>query len=259
MKKKVILNFIVVLFIIMFIYLNKDSIIIFKGNIIRSFSRTILEEKRYILILEGVKITLIISIFSIFFGSLLGCLISYMESNNILKKILFLFVKLMQGIPITVMLLITYYVIFASINIAPIYVAIMTFSIYFSAYVSEIVNGAIDSLDKRQIQAAYAIGFNKIQTLKFIIVPQILVYIIPVYKNEVVSIIKLTSVCGYISVMELTKATDIIRNRTYEAFFPLIFTAFIYFLICTTFGKFMDRIYLRLNPREDIRRGGSNA
>lgn len=92
-------------------------------------------------------------------------------------------------------------------------------------------------------------GFTKFQTFKYIIVPQALSYVIPVYKNESVSLIKSTSIAGYISVMELTKASDIIRNRTYEAFFPLIFTAMIYFLICYIFCKLLDFMYIKTNPK----------
>ena len=126
--------------------------------------------------------------------------------------------------PITVLLLIFYYVIFGKININPIIVAIITFSLYFSAYTSEIFRGAYLSLNKSQIISSYALGFNKIQTIHYIVLPQILTYIIPVFKNESVSLVKLTSIAGYISIMDLTKASDIIRNRTYEAFFPLIST-----------------------------------
>jgi len=82
-------------------------------------------------------------------------------------------------------------------------------------------------------------------------------YVIPVYKNEIVTLIKLTSITGYISIMDLTKASDIIRNRTYEAFFPLIITAIIYFIICYFIGKILDIIYAKVNPRKNV--GGKNV
>lgn len=165
---------------------------------------------------------------------------------NILSYII---VRFLQGVPVTVLLLTFYFGIFGDISIEPILVAIITFSIYFSAYVSEIVKGAFLSINRTQIDSAYALGFSKIQTVKYIIIPQVLSYVIPVYKNESVSLIKSTSIAGYISVIELTKATDIIRNRTYEAFFPLIFTALIYFIICYAFCKILDLVYKKINPR----------
>ena len=111
------------------------------------------------------------------------------------------------------------------------------------------MKGAYASINKNQIYSAYSMGFTKKQTLRFIILPQVLSYMIPVYKNEMVSLIKLTSIASYISIIDLTKASDIVRNRTYEAFFPLIFTAFIYFLICFLLGKLLDYADKRMNPR----------
>ena len=168
---------------------------------------------------------------------------------KILKIISLVFVRFLQGVPVTVLLLTFYFGFFGSINIEPIIVAVIAFSIYFSAYVCEIIKGAFSSINRTQIDSAYALGFTKIQTFKYIVFPQVLSYVILVYKNESVSLIKSTSIAGYISVMELTKASDIIRNRTYEAFFPLIFTALIYFIICYVFCKLLDLIYKKVSPR----------
>lgn len=253
MKKKVEYIFYVILLLLLMyiIYANKDLLIEFINNVKVSFNRTLIEENRYILILEGLKATLIISIFSIILGTLLGLLLflirrSKIKIFNILSCIV---VSLLQGTPVTVLLLIFYYVIFGKININTIAVAIITFSIYFSAYASEIFRGAYASINRTQIYSAYSLGFTKFQTLRYIILPQVLSYVIPVFKNESVSLIKSTSIAGYISIMELTKASDIIRNRTYEAFFPLIFTAIIYFLICLIISKLLDFIYKKINPR----------
>ena len=168
---------------------------------------------------------------------------------KVLNILSYIIVRFLQGVPVTVLLLTFYFGIFGDISIEPILVAIIAFSIYFSAYVSEIVKGAFLSINRTQIDSAYALGFTKLQTVRYIIIPQVLSYVIPVYKNESVSLIKSTSIAGYISVIELTKATDIIRNRTYEAFFPLIFTALIYFIICYAFCKLLDLVYKKINPR----------
>lgn len=245
MKRKIIILFTIILFIL----LLQNNLYNYFVIIRNSFNRAILEEARYILILKGLKSTIIISLLSILLGTLLGILLFIINHNKIFSKLSQLFIKFIQGTPITVLLLLFYFGIFGNINIEPTLVAILAFSVYFSAYCCEIIRGAYSSLNKTQIYSAYALGFNKIQTLKYIILPQILSYIIPVYKNETISLIKSTSIAGYISIIELTKASDIIRNRTYEAFFPLIFTAFIYFIICYVFGKTLDYIHIKINPR----------
>lgn len=255
MKKKVLKIFLLLLVIVLVLVVFKNEIFILIEDVSYSFYRTVIEEQRYELLFEGFLSTTIISIMSIILGTLMGIVIYYLRKCHyeIIKKISRYFVSIIQGVPITVLLLTFYYVIFGKVNIEPMLVAIITFSIYFSAYVSEIFRGAMDSINVSQIHSAYALGFNKYQTLKYIILPQALTYTIPVYKNEIVSLIKLTSIAGYISIMDLTKASDIIRNRTYEAFFPLIITAIVYFILCYLIGKILDLIYKKINPRNYAR------
>ena len=246
------IKYCIILFLILIVtVISKDVIIDFFKDISNSFNRTVIIEKRYILFFKGLKSTLLISFLSIIFGTLLGLILFLLQKSKIrsLNILSYIIVRFLQGVPVTVLLLTFYFGIFGDINVEPILVAIITFSIYFSAYVSEIVKGAFLSINRTQIDSAYALGFSKIQTVKYIIIPQVLSYVIPVYKNESVSLIKSTSIAGYISVIELTKATDIIRNRTYEAFFPLIFTALIYFIICYAFCKILDLVYKKINPR----------
>lgn len=250
-KAKFIKLFIILFLILVVITISIDGIIDFLKNISNSFNRTVVAEKRYILFLKGLESTVLISFLSIVFGTLLGFVLFLLQKSGIrfLNILSCIIVRFLQGVPATVLLLIFYFGIFGDINIEPILVAIIAFSIYFSAYVSEIIKGAFLSINRTQIDSAYALGFTKLQTIRYIIVPQVLSYIIPIYKNESVSLIKSTSIAGYISVIELTKATDIIRNRTYEAFFPLIFTALIYFIICYAFCKLLDLVYKKINPR----------
>lgn len=262
MNKKITKIIYIVLIIILssiLIILLRNNILKFIQNISNSFYRTVIEEKRYVLLFKGFSSTLLISITSIIFGTTLGLVICYFGriKNKLLKKISEIYINLIQGIPITILLLTFYYIIFGKVNIEPNIVAILTFSLYFSAYTSEIFRGSLGTINNSQVQSAYALGFTKIQTLRFIIIPQAISYIIPVYKNEVVTLIKLTSIAGYISIMDLTKASDIIRNRTYEAFFPLIITAIIYFMICYFIGKILDIIYVKVNPRKKV--GGNNV
>ena len=253
--KKIIIKITLFLISISLLIIFRDKILNICQIIYESFYRTVLEEERYKLLLNGLLSTITISLFSIFIGTILGLIIYFIRKGKIkiISSIFKFYVKFIQGIPITVLLLTFYYVIFGKTNIEPIIVAIITFSLYFSAYTSEIFRGAIESTNYSQIQSAYSLGFTKIQTFRYIIFPQVLVYVIPVFKNEVVSLIKLTSITGYISIMDLTKASDIIRNRTYEAFFPLIITAIIYFIICYLIGKNLDLIYKKVNPRKFAR------
>lgn len=251
-NKFLILFLIIVIFVIILI-INKKYLFEIFANISNSFQRTLIDEDRYILILQGLKSTLIISFTSILFGTLIGIALFMLRISKfkVLSTISKIIINVLRGMPITVLLLIFYYVIFGKININPIIVAIITFSLYFSAYTSEIFRGAYLSLNKSQIISSYALGFNKIQTIHYIVLPQILTYIIPVFKNESVSLVKLTSIAGYISIMDLTKASDIIRNRTYEAFFPLIFTSLLYYLICYLYIKILNILYKKINPRKE--------
>ena len=250
-KIKFISTFIIMAFIMTLIILNKDNLLNIINNIITSFNRTLIEENRYKFFIKGLKNTLLISFTSIVFGTILGFILFLLQKTKykIINLVSYTIVRFLQGVPITVLLLTFYFGVFASVNINPILVAIITFSLYFSAYVTEIFKGAFASINKTQVASSYSLGFTKIQTLKYIVIPQILVYIIPVYKNASVQLIKSTSIASYISIMDLTKASDIVRNRTYEAFFPLIFVALIYFVICFLFCKLLDYVNKKVNPR----------
>lgn len=248
-KKQSWIFLIAIICCICLVYFNINSISDWLHNVYISFNRTLIDENRYILILKGLGTTVLISFASIVIGSILGLFLYLLQrTNNVfLEKTSKLIVHILQGIPITVLLLLFFYVVFANINIDPILVAIITFSIYFSAYMCEVYKGSYDSINENQINSAYALGFTKIQTIKYIVFPQMLSFALPVFKNESVTLIKLTSISGYISVMELTKASDIIRNRTYEAFFPLVVTALIYFVLCYLFGKMLDYLNKKIN------------
>src|SRR4029077_2064904 len=120
---------------------------------------------------------------------------------------------------------------FASVNISPVLVAVLAFGMNFAAYVSEMFRTGIEGVDRGQSEAGTAMGFTKTQTFGFIVLPQMVQRILPVYKGEFISLVKMTSIVGYIAVQDLTKAGDIIRSRTFDAFFPLILVAILYFLI----------------------------
>ena len=241
-------------FVLIFLFLNGERFPFFFQDVYNSFFRTVIEEKRYLLFLRGLKATLILSFGSLILSTVLGFFLFYLQhtKKKIFSFLSLFFVRLLQGVPVTVLLLIFYFVLFGRSNLPAIWVAILAFSLYYSSYISEIFKGAFKSIHQNQIDASYALGFSKMQTFQYILFPQLCSFILPVYKNEAVALIKSTSIAGYISIMDLTKASDIIRNRTYEAFFPLLFTALIYFILCSSVSKMLDLFYRRINLRRNF-------
>ncbi len=202
-------------------------------NIERSFYNNIIVEERYLLILDGLKTTLVISLLTTIFGTLLGGLVCLMRmsKNKIVQSIARIYISVLRGTPVLVVLMIIFYVVFASVNIDPVIVAVVAFGLNFAAYVSEMFRTGIEGVDSGQSEAGIALGFTKVKTFLYIILPQAIRRIMPVYKGELISLVKMTSIVGYIAVQDLTKASDIIRSRTFDAFFPLIFVAVLYFVI----------------------------
>ncbi|MHC1708361.1 MAG: ABC transporter permease subunit [Bacteroidales bacterium] len=204
----------------------------FFGSVKKSFYNNIIHEKRYLHIIDGLKVTLIISIFSAILGTIIGALICMMRMSKRrwMVETAKIYISVIRGIPVLVLLMIVYYIVFASVNINPVLVSIIAFGINFGAYVAEIFRSGIGGIDKGQRESAIATGFTKFQTFTYIIFPQALRPILPVYKGEFISQIKMTSIVGYIAVQDLTKASDIIRSRTFDAFFPLFMVAVLYFV-----------------------------
>ena len=150
--------------------------------------------------------------------------------------------------PMVVLLMVLYYLIFASVDIHAVIVAIIGFSLNFAAYAGEMLRTGIDSIPKGQREAALALGFNRFQSFTKVILPQALRQILPIYRGEFINMLKSTSIVGYIAIQDLTKASDIIRSRTYEAFFPLIATALIYFVTAWFLAGFLIWLDSRLDP-----------
>jgi polar amino acid transport system substrate-binding protein len=231
----------------------------FFKSLSNSFHSNLLREKRYMLILNGLKVTIIISIFAALFGTLIGGGICYlrMSKRKILSAIASLFITLIRGTPVLVLLMIIFYIIFASVNINPVLVAVIAFGINFGAYVSEMFRTSIESVDKGQREAGIASGFTRFQTFIYIITPQALRTVLPVYKGEFISLVKMTSIVGYIAVQDLTKASDIIRSRTFDAFFPLIMAAVIYLVIAWLLTWGLSHVEISVDPkRKRIKKAG---
>ena len=148
-----------------------------------------------------------------------------------------------------VLLMILYYVVFGKSGINAIWVGVIGFSLNFAAYTSEILRSGIESIDGGQREAALALGYSENQAFYKFIFPQASVRQLPVYRGEIISLLKNTSIVGYIAIQDLTKMGDIIRSRTYEAFFPLIATAIIYFILAWIISLILNAVLLKIDPR----------
>ncbi len=221
------------------------------GELAASFDRTFVREERWKLILHGLKITLLISVFSAILGTLLAFPVCMMRrsQHRFWRTLGHSYIALMQGTPILVILMILYYVIFAKVDINAVLVAIFGFSLNFAAYVSEMLRTGIEGIPKGQSEAAYALGFSRFAVFRHVILPQAVRSILPVYRGEFINVLKTTSIVGYIAIQDLTKMSDIIRSRTYEAFFPLIATAVIYFAVAWLLASGLSFVEYKLDPK----------
>ena len=208
----------------------------------QSFYNNLIKEDRYKQILDGLCRTSLISVSSIFLGTILGIIICFMNMHNshLLKVLASSYISLIRGTPILVLLMINFYVVFTQMPISSTIIAIITFAMNLGAYCSEMFRSSILSIDKGQKEAGLAMGFTNIQTFIFIIAPQVVKIVLPIFKGECISLIKMTSIVGYVAVQDLTKVSDIIRSRTFDAFFPLLVSAILYFLLAFIFSKLLD-------------------
>ena len=211
----------------------------------------LVHEDRWKLIADGLGVTAIISVMSTIFGTLLGAVVCWMRMshNTVLSKSAGVYIWLLRGIPVLVLLMIIYYIVFASVEVSPVLVASVAFGLNMAAYSAEMFRTGIEGVDRGQTEAGIAGGFTRAQTFLLIVMPQALRQVLPVYKGEVISMVKMTSVVGYVAVQDLTKASDIIRSRTFDAFVPLIATAIIYLAIAWLVAYLLDKVEWRITPR----------
>ena len=229
---------------------EKSKASVFFSNLKKSFIRNFITEDRWKLLLRGLGVTAALSVLTTIFGTLLGILICAMRmsGHTYITAFARIYIKTVQGIPILVLLMILYYLIFANSPVTAFWACVIGFSIDFSAYTAEIFRSGIEAVPPGQERAARALGFSKSSAFLQVVAPQALIYIIPVYMGELIAMVKQTSVAGYISVEDLTRASDIIRSRTYEAFFPLVLTAIIYFLLAWLLTQILKILKKRLDP-----------
>ena len=154
----------------------------------------------------------------------------------------------LRGIPVLVLLMLIFYVVFASVDINAVLVAIIAFGLNFAGYTAEIFRSGVESIDRGQGEAGIAMGFSRFAAFRQIVLPQTVQRVMPVYRGEFISLVKTTAIVGYIAVQDLAKASDIIRSRTFDAFFPLILVAVLYFLIAWVLMLALEAIERRLSP-----------
>jgi polar amino acid transport system substrate-binding protein len=216
-----------------------------------SFERNLLRENRWKMIAEGLRVSLIIAIFAFTLATLLGFGVCglRMSKNPVLRTIGNGYATVLRGTPMLVLLMIAFYVIFAKSSISGITVAIIAFGVNSSVPIGGILRTAILTVDKGQIEAARSMGFSKAGAFFTVTFPQAARVAFPLYTAEFVSLFKMTSVVGYIAIMDLTKAGDIIRSHTYDAFFPLIMVALVYLTVASTMVWLFNLISAKTNKR----------
>ena len=225
---------------------------VFISNIKDSFRRNFITEDRYKIMLTGLVTTVLLSLTAGIAGTLLGVVICFlrMRENPIERAFASLYIRLFRALPVVVLLLVLNYIVFKNSGLSPFQICAITFSIEFSAYCAEVFRSGINAVPSGQQRAAQALGFGRIQAFQKVIWPQAMVHILPVYSGQFISTVKLTSVAGYISVVDLTKASDLIRARTYEAFFPLFVTSIIYIFLCYILVTLLRILEKKINPGE---------
>jgi len=235
-----------------------------ESNIIQSvkdsFYKTFIKENRYELFVKGIITTLYITVMSAILGTGLGIFlfIIYWQENKALNKIIDKCNGAILGIPSVVLLMIMYYVVFSNSILTESLVAIVTFTILLSIGVFGLIKTGVQALGTGQIESATDLGFTKKQTLLKIILPQAILNIMPLYKTKIVDHLKATAIVGYIAVQDLTKMTDMVRSRTFEAFFPLIVTAILYYILGRLLYVLLSYIEHKMMPgnhRSSIMKG----
>lgn len=226
------------------------------GTLQEKFYSAFILEDRYVFFLTGLGNTLLITVFAAIIGILIGFLVAIVRTTHdtaakknpvlsILDGLCKVYLTVIRGTPATVQLLIMYYIIMSGSN-NKILIAIMTFGVNSGAYVAEIVRSGIQSIDKGQFEAGRSLGFNYVQTMWYIIIPQAFKNVLPALANEFITLLKETSISGYIALNDLTRAGDIIRSLTYDTFFPLLTVAAIYLIMVMILTALVGKLERRL-------------
>lgn len=228
-----------------------ESNMSFTDKLKRSFHKTFIKERRWELFAEGTGITVLITLSSIVLGTLLGFIMYMMcrHGNRFANAVTDFFLWLIHGLPTVVLLMILYYIVFGSTKLGGTWVSIVGFSMMFACSMYDMLKVGCNAIGRGQTEASRALGYTDSQSFFKIILPQAAGHFLPIYRSEIVTLIKETSVVGYIAVLDLTKISDLVRSRTYEAFFPLIATAVVYFIISGLMTAIVKKIETNIDPK----------
>jgi len=236
--------------------------------LVEEFKFNFIEGARWKYIINGLGVTLTVTFFALILGAFIGVITAMIrctyDKNKkdmypgfaktmlaILNGITQVYVTVIRGTPVVVQLLIGYFIIFVSTT-NTVLVASLVFGFNSGAYLSEIIRGGIMSIDPGQFEAGRSLGFNYVDTMRWIIIPQAFKIVLPSLGNECIALLKETAVCGYIGLMDLTKGGDVIRGRTFSAFMPLIVVALIYLGIVLILSWLIGRLERRLRGNERV-------
>lgn len=239
----------------------------FFDGLYQNFVKTFITDDRWVQLLNGLLVTVEITLFAAAIGIAIGFLIAIIRStydmnlsgkkcrsfgDYILKIVNFIcniYITVIRGTPVVIQLMIMYFIVFASSRDG-IIAAIISFGINSGAYVAEIVRSGIMSIDKGQFEASRSLGFDYKSTMIHVIIPQAFKNILPALGNEFIVLVKETSVAGYVAIQDLTYVGNLIRSRTYEAFFPLIAVALIYLVIVLILTFLLKKLERRLRSSD---------
>lgn len=236
------------------------------NNLAEKFYQDFIVEDRWKFIVNGLKITLIVTILALIIGVTIGVIVGIIRCAhdqqagkelygfkkivlNILNTLCHIYLTVIRGTPALVQLLIMYFIILVSAK-SKVLVAVLTFGINSGAYVAEVFRGGIMSIDKGQMEAGRSLGLSYVQTMTKIILPQAFKASLPALVNELITLLKETSICGYIGLNELTRGGDIIRGTTFDAFLPLIGVAVIYLAIVLLISYLFSFVERRLRKSD---------
>lgn len=227
-----------------------------------------IEKDRYQQMLTGLKNTLLITAGALVLGVVIGVVVASIRSSydknkesmklrkgvgyyvlTVLNAICKVYLTVIRGTPVVVQLMISYFIIFVSAKDG-VPVGIFAFGINSGAYVAEIFRGGIMAVDNGQFEAGRSLGFNYLQTMRHIVVPQMFKAVLPTLCNEFITLLKETSVVGYVGVIDLTKAGNVIAGRTYSYFIPLLTVAAVYLVMVMILSFFVGKLERRLRKNE---------
>ncbi len=205
--------------------------------------------------------TYVVSFFAVILGVVIGVLIAVVRSSadkldrpplvvKILNVICKLYLTVIRGTPAMIQLLIMYYIVFGSVDVSKRLVAILTFGINSGAYVAEIIRSGIMSVDQGQFEAGRSLGLTYVQTMWYIIIPQAFKNVLPALGNEFITLLKETSICGYIALTDVTHGANTVRSQTYEPYMPLFAAALIYLVSVSVLSALISRLERRMRVNE---------